>query len=283
MRKTGKSKAISSSFPSLEFASTPSKTRLTFQAHYFRYSRRIRLAASSSSTGWNGSTSRPRRSSPPQAAQCRSNSWLQRQLGDTRVRFDPADRALLAALLHRLPPRTLRRLRLLVHPDPDTILRWHRDMLRRRQAKASRPKRPGQPHTIRSIRILVLRLAKENPSRGYRRIHGELLVLGIKIAASTIWQILTDAGIDPAPKRASSTWTQFLRSQAEVLLAYDFFDTVTLTGIRMHVLVVIEHATRRVRVLGATPHPTAAWVTQAARNLLSDLEDAPLPSTVPDP
>jgi transposase len=172
---------------------------------------------------------------------------LQRQLGDTKVRFGPTDRALLAALLHRLPRQTLRRLRLLVRPD--TILRWHRDILRRRHAKASRPKRPGRPRTIRSIRILILRLAKENPSWGYRRIHGELLVLGIKVAASTVWQILTDAGIDPAPKRASSTWAQFLHSQAEVLLACAFLETITLTGVRMYVLVVIEHAQRR------NPHP----------------------------
>ncbi|MBP2329365.1 transposase InsO family protein [Kibdelosporangium banguiense] len=197
---------------------------------------------------------------------------LQRQLGDTRVRFSPADRALLAALLHRLPRHLLRRLHLLVRPD--TILRWHRDLLRRRHARMSRPKRPGRPRTLRSIRVLVLRLAKENPSWGYRRIHGELLVLGVKVAASTVWQVLADAGIDPAPERSSSTWTQFLRSQAEVLLACDFFETVTLTGARMYVLAVIEHAHRRIRVLGVTPHPTAAWVTQAARNLVMDLEDA---------
>jgi putative transposase len=172
------------------------------------------------------------------------------------VRFSPADRALLAALLHRVPRQTLRRLRLLARPD--TILRWHRDLLRRRHARMSRPKRPGRPRTIRSIRILVLRLAKENPNWGYRRIHGELLVLGIKIAASTVWQILTDTGIDPAPARASSTWAQFLRSQAEVLLACDFLETVTLTSARMYVLVVIEHAHRRIRILGATAHPTAA-------------------------
>jgi transposase InsO family protein len=153
-------------------------------------------------------------------------------------------------------------------------LRWHRGMLRRRHVKASGPKRPGRPRTVRSIRILVLRLAKENPSWGYRRIHGEMLVLGIKLAASTVWQILTDAGIDPAPTRASSTWAQFLRSQAKALLAYDFFETATLTGVRMYVLVVIEHAQRRIRILGATPHPTAAWVAQAARNLVMDLEDA---------
>jgi putative transposase len=142
--------------------------------------------------------------------------FLQRQLGDTRVRFTPVDRALLAALLHRLPRQALHGLRLLVRPD--TILRWHRDLLRRRHARVSRPKRAGRPRTIRSIRVLVLRLAKENPSWGYRRIHGELLVLGLKVAASTVWQILADAGIDPAPHRASSTWAQFLRSQAEVLL-----------------------------------------------------------------
>jgi putative transposase len=88
-----------------------------------------------------------------------------------------------------------------------------------------------------------------------------------------VWQIHTDAGTDPAPKRASSTWTQFLRSQADALLACDFLETVTLTGIRMYVLAVIEHAHRRIRILGATPHPTAAWVTQAARNLVMDLED----------
>ncbi len=197
---------------------------------------------------------------------------LQRQLGDTRVRFSPADRALLAALLHRLPRQILRRLRLLVRPN--TILRRHRDLLRRRHATISRPKRPVRPRTIRSIRVLVLRLAKENPSWGYRRIHGELFVLGLHVAASTVWQILTDAGINPAPERASSTWTQFLRSQAEVLLACDFLETVTLTGTRMYVLAVIEHAQRRIRILGATPHPTAEWVTQAARNLVMDLQDA---------
>jgi putative transposase len=137
-----------------------------------------------------------------------------------------------------------------------------------------RPKRPGRPRTIRSTRVLVLRLAKENQNWGYRRIHGELLVLGIKIAASTVWQILSDAHIDPAPHRASSTWAQFLRSQAEVLLACDFFETATITGTRMYVLVGIEHAQRRIRILGATAHPTAVWVPQAARNLIMDLEDA---------
>jgi len=122
----------------------------------------------------------------------------------------------------------------------------------------------------------VLRLARENPQWGYRRLHGELLVLGVKVAASTVWELLKDAGIDPAPDRASSTWTQFLRSQAEALLACDFFETTTLSGAQLYVLAVIEHATRRIRILGATAHPNASWVAQAAKNLVMDLDDAGL-------
>jgi putative transposase len=127
---------------------------------------------------------------------------------------------------------------------------------------------------VRSVRVLVLRLARENPGWGYRRLHGDLLVLGLTVAASTVWQILKEAGIDPAPERAASTWADFLRSQADALLACDFLETVTLFGTRMYVLAVIEHASRRIRILGATAHPTAGWVTQAARNLVMDLEDA---------
>lgn len=199
---------------------------------------------------------------------------LERQLHGQghRVRFAPADRAFLAALLHRLPRDVLHRVRLLVRPE--TVLRWHRDLIAARHARISRPKRVGRPSTVRSIRLLVLRLARENSTWGYRRIHGELLVLGITVAASTVWEILKDAGIDPAPQRSSQTWAAFLRSQAEAILAADFFETVTLTGRSMYVLAVIEHATRRVRILGATAHPTAAWVTQAVRNLAMDLQDA---------
>jgi putative transposase len=123
--------------------------------------------------------------------------------GTQKPRFNPSDLALLAALLHRLPKDVLRGLRLLVQPD--TILRWHRDLITRRHAVESRPKRPGRPRTLRSIRVLVLRLAKANPNWGYRRLHGELLVLGVKVAASTVWEILREAGTDPAPERSSST------------------------------------------------------------------------------
>jgi transposase InsO family protein len=130
---------------------------------------------------------------------------------------------------------------------------------------------------VRSIRVLVLRLVRENPGWGYRRVHGELLVLGVEVA-STVWEILHGAGIDPAPERSSTTWADFLRSQAGALLACDFFETVTLSGTRLYVLAVIEHASRRIRVLGATAHPTKSWVAQAARNLVMDLEDAGYPA-----
>ncbi|MER6512071.1 integrase core domain-containing protein [Nonomuraea sp. NPDC001636] len=104
-------------------------------------------------------------------------------------------------------------------------------------------------------------------------MHGELTTLGIKVAPSTVWEVLKQEGIDPAPERAFTTWADFVRSQADALLACDFIEAVTLTGQRQYILAVIEHAARRIRVLGTTAHPTAAWVTQAIRNLVMDLED----------
>jgi putative transposase len=175
-------------------------------------------------------------------------------------------------VLYRLPRDVLGRFRLLIRPE--TVPRWHRNLLARCHAARSRPRRPGRPRTVHSVRQLVLRLARENPGWGYRRVHGELLVLGIKVAASTPWEILQQAGIDPAPERITATWASFLRSQSRALLACDFFETVTLAGARLHVLAVIEHASRRIRVLDATPHPSASWVAQAARNLVMDLQDA---------
>jgi putative transposase len=195
---------------------------------------------------------------------------LQRRVNKPRLTLP--DRAFLAALLLKLPRPTLRRLPLIV--SPDTVLRWHRDLLRRRHTRISRTTRPGRPATVRSIRALVLRLARDNPSWGYRRIHGELAILGIKVAPSTVWEILKTHGIQPAPHRDHLTWATFLRSQAHGLLAADFFDISTLTGARLVVLAIIEHATRRIRILGATAHPTAAWTTQMARNLVMDLQDA---------
>ena len=188
------------------------------------------------------------------------------------MRFTPADRTLLAALLHGLLRDVLKRLRLVVRPD--TVLRWHRDMVARRHPRRPQARRPGRPRTVRSVSVLVLRLVRDNPGWGYRRVHGELLVLGVKVAASTVWEMVHDAGIDPAPERSSATWADFLRSQAGALLACDFFETITLSGARLHVFAVIEHASRRIRNLGATAHSTAYWAAQAARNFVMDLADA---------
>src|SRR5439155_13609168 len=129
----------------------------------------------------------------------------------------------------------------------------------------------GLPATRRDIRALVLRMARENPGWGYRTIHGELAGLGVKVAASTMWDILKKAGIDPAPRRSGLAWSQFPRSQAETILACDFFTAGLLDGTQAHVLAVIEHATRRIRILGVTLHPSGEWTAQQARNLITDL------------
>jgi putative transposase len=156
---------------------------------------------------------------------------------------------------------------------PGTILRWHRDVVRRRWARRSRRGRSGRPATHRKVRSVVLRLARENESWGYQRIHGELAGLGITVAPSTVWQILKNAGIGPAPRRDGPGWAEFLRSQARGILALDFFTAGLLNGSKVYVPAVIEHGTRRIRILGATGHPVQAWVVQQARNLLMDLDD----------
>jgi transposase len=127
-----------------------------------------------------------------------------------RPNLNWADRALLATLLGVIPTARRQGLRLLV--TPDTIVRWHRHIVRRRWAARSMRGKSGRPAARRNIGALVPRLARENPEWGYRRIHGELAGLGVKIAASTVWEILTKAGIDPAPRRTGSTWPQFARS-----------------------------------------------------------------------
>jgi transposase InsO family protein len=134
--------------------------------------------------------------------------------------------------------------------------------------------RRGRPPTRRAVQALVLRLARENSGWGYRRVHGELAVLGVQVAPSTVWEILQRHGVEPAPDRDHTTWPAFLRGQAEAIIACDFLTAATLTRTTYYILAVIEHATRRVRVLGATAHPTGAWVTQVARNLVMDLQDA---------
>jgi putative transposase len=192
---------------------------------------------------------------------------LQRNAGTPRLSW--ADRAVLAALARLLPRSRLRQLRLIV--SPRTLLRWHADLLRRRWAYPRRT--PGRPRTAQAIRALVLEMAHDNPGWGYRRIHGELTGLGYTLAPSTIWKILKDAGIDPAPRRGGDTWRAFLAGQAKTILAADFFHADTVFLRRLYVLFFIEHGTRRVHLAGITAHPTAEWVTQQARNLLMNLED----------
>src|ERR1022692_109208 len=188
-----------------------------------------------------------------------------------RPKLNWGGRALLATLLGAIPKARRQGLRLLV--TPDTIVRWHWDIVRRRWGARSMQGKPGRPAPRQSIRALVRRLARENPGWGYRRIHGELAGLGIKVAASTVWEILRASGIDPGPRRTGPTWPQFLRSQAEAILACDFFTVDLLDGRQGYVLAVIEHAARRVRILGVTLHPTGEWTTQQARNLIMDLDE----------
>jgi transposase InsO family protein len=184
----------------------------------------------------------------------------------TRPPVNWADRAVLAGLARLLPRSVWHGL----FVQPATLLRWHRDLVRRRW---SYPHRRGRPAMAAEIRALVLRLASENPIWGYRRIHGELCRLGYGIGASTVWAILHRAGINPAPTRSAVSWRQFLRAQANGVLAVDFFTVDTVFLQRLYVLFVIEVASRRVHVLGVTPHPVGEWVAQQARNLVIALDD----------
>jgi putative transposase len=191
---------------------------------------------------------------------------LRRQV--SRPRLSWADRAVFTAL-SRLLSQSGRVHRIVT---PATVLRWHRDLVTRRWTQP-RQRRRGGRSTASELRQLVLRLASENPTWGYRRIHGELAGLGHQIAPSTVWSILKRAGIEPAPRRSGPTWRQFLTAQAHGILATDFFCVDTVLLHRLYVLFVVEHATRRVHLLGITTNPTGAWVAQQARNLLMDLDD----------
>src|SRR5262249_16353075 len=152
-----------------------------------------------------------------------------------------ADRAVLAALARLLPGRQLR---LIV--SPRTLLRWHASLVRRHWTYPRRA--PGRPRTALAIRKLVLEMACDNPGWGCRRIHGQLAGLGYKLAPSTVWRILKDAGTDPAPRRSGRSWRAFLDAQAKTILAAGFFHVDTVLLRRLYVLFFIGHGTRRVHL-----------------------------------
>jgi putative transposase len=193
------------------------------------------------------------------------NAVLRRQAG--RVRYQPADRLWLAALSQLIPRH---RWREVFAVTPATLLAWHRRLIARKWDYSSR-RCPGRPRTAAAIRKLVIRIATENPGWGHRRVQGELVRLGHPIAASTVWQILHDAGIEPAPRRSGPTWKQFLIAQARGILAADFVHIDTVLLRRVYALIIIEHGTRRAHLAGITAHPDGAWTTQAARNFLMNL------------
>jgi hypothetical protein len=188
---------------------------------------------------------------------------LRRQV--RRLDLEPADRAVLAGL-SRLLPR-VRWTAFFV--TPATLLRWHRNLIARRWTYPTR--RPGRPPVTAELRELVLRVARDNPTWGCRRVQGELAGLGYRLAPSTIWVILTKAGLGPVPRRAGPTWTEFLTAQAKGILACDFLHVDTIGLTRIYVLFLMEVATRRVHLLGATTKPTGQWVAQQARNLIAEL------------
>jgi putative transposase len=189
---------------------------------------------------------------------------LRRQVA--RPRYTPGDRMVLATLAKLLPGDRWK----IFLVTPSTLLRWHRELIRRRWTYPTTGQHRGlDPEVVE----LVLRLARDNARWGYVRIAGECRKLGVCVSATSVRTILRRHRLGPAPRRGGPSWTEFLRSQAAGMLACDFLTVETVGLTRLYVFFVIELERRRVHLLGVTAHPTGAWVTQAARNLLMDLED----------
>jgi putative transposase len=190
---------------------------------------------------------------------------LRRQVA--RPRLEPADRALLAAFSRALPRARWS----CFFVKPDTLLRWHRRLVAGAWTYPHRGR--GRPPLDEDVQQLIVRLANENPRWGYQRIKGELLRLGVRVSATAIRTTLLRHGIDPAPRRTTTTWRAFLHRQAAGIVACDFFTVDTVWLRRLYVLFFIELDTRRVHLAGVTCNPNAAWVTQQARNLLLALDE----------
>jgi putative transposase len=211
----------------------PAALRLLVQAHLVPVSLRFAYMTALRIFGWLALLARSDHAKDAEILLLRHQvAVLQRQVKSPRLSW--ADRALLSALARLLPGARLRQLRLIV--SPRTLLRWHARLVRRRWTYPRRP--PGRPRTARVIRALVLEMARDNPGWGYRRIHGELTGLGYMLAPSTVWQILKDGGIDPAPRRSGDSWQVFLEAQAKTILAVDFFHVDTVFLRRLYVLIL---------------------------------------------
>jgi len=184
-----------------------------------------------------------------------------------RPRYVPADRLVLATLAKVLP-----RARWSVFlVTPATLLRWHRELVARRWTypRTGRVQRGLPPDLV----DLVVRMARENPRWGYLRIVGECRKLGVRVSATSVRRVLRRHCLGPTPRRSGPSWTAFLRAQVGGMLACDFLTVETVGLTRLYVLFVVELERRRVHLVGVTAHPTGAWVTQVARNLLMDLDD----------
>lgn len=192
---------------------------------------------------------------------------LERQL-HARVRYRPADRAILAALSRLLPRERWRSFLV----TPDTLLQWHREAAKIKWRRWRKQRGPGRPPMGNELVELIIRLGRENRRWGCMRIQGELRKLGIRVSASSIRRVLRRNGLGPVPRRGP-TWPEFLRSQAHSVLATDFFTVDTMSLKQLYALFVIELSTRQVHILGVTKHPTGPFVTQVARNLVADLVD----------
>jgi hypothetical protein len=193
-----------------------------------------------------------------------------------RTAWLPGDRFVLSVLSRRLPRAAWS----ILPVRPETLLRWHRELVRRKWAAFGRRRGPGRPPLPADVRDLIERLAAENSTWGYQRIRGELLKLGHDVSATAIRSTLRRSGVPPAPRRAGLSWGAFLRAHAGALLECDFFTVDTARLQTLHVLFFVEVRTRRVFVAGCTAHPTAAWATQPARNLVWELEEAGVRPTV---
>jgi putative transposase len=209
---------------------------------------------------------RPRRSNELEILLLRHElAVLRRHAG--RPRLTRADRVLFAALSRAVPRTAWANLAV----KPDTLLRWHRQLVARRRTYAHR--KAGRPPLERSLRELNLRLARENPHWGYKRIVGELKTAGVSVSATSVRKVVREAGLQPAPERAHASWRTFLRQQAASMLACDFLTVETAFLQRIHVLFFISLATRRIEYVASTANPDGRWSTQQARNLVMRLGD----------